>query len=113
MSPCRRVRDSVGDSVTAVRERGVAGAIVCAGMTRYQYRIVDLGMFSAIERMVESFGELGAHGWQLVATYDKASNWMTSMENGFAIFIRPVADGEQPEGPWAGPYLYPQDEQAW
>lgn len=35
------------------------------------------------------------------------------MEKGFAIVMREVAEGAEPEGPWAGPSSYRQDEQPW
>jgi len=58
-------------------------------------------MFRAVERMVMTFGLLGEQGWELVSIYDKGSNWMTSMEKGFALFKRAVPEGERPIGPWA------------
>ncbi len=73
-------------------------------VTRYQYKIVNLGMFNAMDRMLSAFAELGADGWQLVATYDKASNWFQGMEKGFLLFMRAVPSGEEPIGPWASRY---------
>ena len=70
-------------------------------VTRYQYKIVNLGMLNAMDRMLGAFAELGADGWQLVATYDKASNWFQGMEKGFLLFMRAVPEGEEPVGPWA------------
>ena len=70
-------------------------------MPRFQYHIVNLGMFKAADRMVKAFAHLGAHGWELVGMYDKASNWFSDMEKGFAVFKREVPDGEEPDGPWA------------
>ncbi len=78
-------------------------------MTRDQYEIVNLGMFDAMERMLSSFAELGADGWQLVATYDKASNWFTGMEKGFLLFMRVVPPGEEPVGPWASRHVVRPD----
>lgn len=48
-----------------------------------------------------SLSRLGASGWELVAIYDKTSNWMTGLEKGFALFKRAVPDGEEPQGAWA------------
>lgn len=70
-------------------------------MIRWQYHIVNMGMFNAADRMTAAFGQLGEQGWELVAVHDKASNWLTSMEKGFAIFKRPVTEDEEPDGPWA------------
>jgi hypothetical protein len=44
---------------------------------------------------------MGAAGWELVAIYDKSSNWLRDMEKGFALFKRLVPDGQKPLGPWA------------
>jgi hypothetical protein len=70
-------------------------------MTRWQYHIVNLRAFHAKDRLVRALGALGKEGWELVAIYDKSSNWLAGMEKGFALFKRPVADGAEPEGPWA------------
>jgi hypothetical protein len=70
-------------------------------MKRFQYKIVNLGMFRAPERMVRAFAYLGEHGWELVSMYDKSSNWFAEMEKGFAIFKREVPEGEEPDGKWA------------
>ena len=78
-------------------------------MNRYQYKIVNLGMFDAMDRMLSSFAELGAEGWQLVATYDKASNWFQGMEKGFLLFMRVVPPGEEPVGPWASRHVVRPD----
>jgi hypothetical protein len=80
-------------------------------VTRYQYKIVNLGMFNATERMLTSFAELGADGWQLVATYDKASNWFQGMEKGFVLFMRTVPPGEEPVGAWASLYTSPSESE--
>jgi hypothetical protein len=79
-------------------------------VTRYQYKVVNLGMFQAMDRMLTAFGELGADGWQLVATYDKASNWFAGMEKGFLLFMRAVPPGEEPAGPWASRYVFESTE---
>jgi hypothetical protein len=81
-------------------------------MIRWQYQIVNIGTFNNAERMIEALADLGADGWELAATYDKASNWFAGFERGFLLFKRPV-DGE-PEGPWARQYTFRGDEgQAW
>jgi hypothetical protein len=51
--------------------------------------------------MVKAFTVLGSSGWELVTIYDKSSNWFGGMEKGFALFKREVADGAEPDGPWA------------
>ena len=68
---------------------------------RWQYRTVDLGIFWARERMVGVLARLGATGWELVAIYDKSSNWLQGLEKGFALFKRAVPEGQEPEGAWA------------
>ena len=70
-------------------------------MRRFQYQVVNVGMFNAAERMVRVFGHLGERGWELVGMYDKSSNWFNQMEKGFALFKREVPEGEEPDGPWA------------
>jgi hypothetical protein len=70
-------------------------------MNRFQYRIVNMGMFNAADRMATVFGALGSQGWELVGMYDKSSNWFNAMEKGFALFKRVVAEGEEPDGAWA------------
>lgn len=82
-------------------------------VTRYQYKIVNLGMFNAVDRMVKSFAELGADGWQLVATYDKASNWFQGMEKGFVLFMRTVPAGQEPVGPWASRYVSAEESEGY
>ena len=70
-------------------------------MTRWQYTVVNLGMFFAGDRLVSTLARLGADGWELVTIYDKSSNWLAGMEKGFALFKRPVPDGQAADGPWA------------
>lgn len=70
-------------------------------MPRFQYRVVNLGMFRAQDRMVRVLGDMGSAGWELVVIYDKSSNWLQGMEKGFALFKREVPDGQKPVGPWA------------
>lgn len=62
---------------------------------RWQYGVINIGLFGALDRMQMVFAELGQHGWELVTVYDKASNWMGNMEKGFMLFKRPVLPGEQ------------------
>jgi hypothetical protein len=64
---------------------------------RWQYGVINIGMFGALDRMQAVFGELGQHGWELVTVYDKASNWFNAMEKGFMLFKRPVPPGERLE----------------
>lgn len=68
---------------------------------RWQYRVVDLGMFWQRDRLVGALAGLGSSGWELVAIYDKSSNWLQGLEKGFALFKRAVPDGQDPDGPWA------------
>jgi hypothetical protein len=68
---------------------------------RWQYRVVNVGAFFAAGRLVSTLAHLGEEGWELITIYDKSSNWLANMEKGFALFKRPVAEGEEPEGPWA------------
>jgi hypothetical protein len=58
---------------------------------RWQYAVVNIGMFGAIERLQLVLGSAGSQGWELAAVYDKASNWFTGMEKGFMVLKRPVA----------------------
>lgn len=59
--------------------------------TRWQYAVVNIGSFGAIDRMRQVLGEAGAQGWELISVYDKASNWFQGMEKGFMLLKRPVA----------------------
>jgi hypothetical protein len=68
---------------------------------RWQYRVVNIGMFGTPDRLAAVLSQLGAGGWELVHVYDKASNWLNQMEKGFAIFKRAVPSGVEPDGPWA------------
>lgn len=69
-------------------------------MTRWQYRIVNLGAFNAAQRLGMALAYFGERGWELTVVYDKASNWLAEMEKGFMIFKRPVPQGAEPDGPW-------------
>jgi hypothetical protein len=71
------------------------------GHVRWQYRVVNIGVFGTPQRLAAVLSQLGAGGWELVHVFDKASNWMDSREKGFAIFKREVAPGDEPVGPWA------------
>jgi hypothetical protein len=70
-------------------------------MVRWQYRVVNVGMFNAADRLAAVLGLMGENGWELVGIYDKSSNWLSGMEKGFALFKRPVLDGSMPDGAWA------------
>jgi hypothetical protein len=60
-----------------------------------------MGVFMAGGRLQAVLGKLGSDGSELVHVYDKTSNWLGGFEKGFALFKRPVLDGEEPEGDWA------------
>jgi hypothetical protein len=68
---------------------------------RWQYCVVNIGSFNAMQRLGHVLGALGGEGWELVSVYDKASNWLQGMEKGFMLFKRPVLPGEEPQGDWA------------
>jgi Protein of unknown function (DUF2510) len=59
----------------------------------WQYAIINIGMFKAMDRMRSVLGSLGSQGWEIAAIYDKQSNWMTGMEKGFVLLKRPVPPG--------------------
>jgi hypothetical protein len=67
-----------------------------AGVTQWQYAVANIGTFNSPERMAAVLGVAGANGWELVAIYDKGSNWFQGFEKGFMLLKRPVAEGEQP-----------------
>jgi hypothetical protein len=71
------------------------------GGVRWQYRVVNTGMFNTADRLVRVLGDLGAHGWELVGIYDKSSNWIQGAEKGFVLFKRAVPEGVEPETEWA------------
>ena len=62
---------------------------------RWQYRIVNLGVIDTGPRLQRALGQLGAEGWELITVFDKTSNW-TRAEKGFALFKRPVPEGDEP-----------------
>jgi hypothetical protein len=64
---------------------------------RWQYAIANVGTFNSPDRMAGVLAVAGAHGWELVAIYDKASNWFQGFEKGFMLLKRPVPDGETPD----------------
>lgn len=70
-------------------------------MTRWAYRIVGLGAFNTSDRLPAVLGRLGSQGWELVGVYDKSSNWIAGLEKGFALFKRPIPDGEPEPEQWA------------
>lgn len=71
-------------------------------LTRYQYTIVNIGTYFAADRLGMTLAYFGQRGWDLVAVYDKESNWASSGEKGFVLLKRPVAAGAEPEGgSWA------------
>lgn len=51
-----------------------------AGAQRYQYAVVNVGMFRSPRRMGEVLGLAGQHGWRLITVHDKSSNWWADME---------------------------------
>lgn len=63
------------------------------GNTRWQYGVVNIGMFKAASRMQLVLGHLGSEGWELISIYDKGSNWLGGMEKGFMLLKRPVPPG--------------------
>ena len=60
---------------------------------RWQYAVVNVGMFSTSERMANVLGSAGRSGWELVTVFDKSSNWFVSMEKGFMLLRRRVPPG--------------------
>ncbi len=74
-------------------EGGYTEPYLGPGETRWQYGIVNIGMYQASERMQMVLAAAGEAGWHLIAVYDKASNWMNGMEKGFMLFRRTVPPG--------------------
>ena len=66
------------------------------GAPRWQYAVVNVGMFRSADRMTDVLAVAGASGWELVHVLDKGSNWMVGMEKGFMLLKRPVPDGHEP-----------------
>lgn len=68
--------------------------------TRWQYRIVDIGGFFAGRLLGICLSFFGQRGWELVSIYDKSSNWLNNVENGFILFKKAVPPGDEPDGAW-------------
>ncbi|MEY3640329.1 MAG: hypothetical protein RLZZ199_134 [Actinomycetota bacterium] len=68
---------------------------------KFQYQIIDLGIFNVPDKIEKTFGHLGQNGWELVGVFDKASNWLKGHERGFAIFKREVGDEVKANSRWA------------
>ena len=66
-------------------------------MQRWQYTVVNIGMFKSADRMAAMLAIAGSEGWELAATMDKQSNWFAGMEKGFILLKRPVPAGVTPE----------------
>jgi hypothetical protein len=67
------------------------------GVQRWQYAVLNVGMFNSADRMAAVLARAGSHGWELAATMDKASNWLNGMEKGFLLLKRPVPEGVSPK----------------
>ncbi len=63
------------------------------GHCRWQFGVINIGLFSAYERMAAVLGAAGETGWQLITVFDKQSNWNNWGEKGFMLFRRPVPPG--------------------
>lgn len=63
---------------------------------RWQYAVVNIGMFGTAIRMTETLGAAGAGGWELISVFDKSSNWIVG-EKGFMLLKRPVPEGLSPD----------------
>jgi len=63
------------------------------GQVRWQYGVINIGAYNAMERMQAVLGQAGANGWQLISIYDKASNWQSGVEKGFMLLRKPVPPG--------------------
>lgn len=63
------------------------------GNVRWQYGVVNIGMFASMDRMEEVLAAAGEQGWELITIYDKSSNWFANMEKGFMLLKRPVPAG--------------------
>jgi hypothetical protein len=66
---------------------------------RWQYAVVNLGMFNSADRMTGVLADAGHAGWELVTIFDKSSNWFASMEKGFMLLKREVPTDVDP-GEW-------------
>ena len=70
---------------------------------RWQYAVINLGLFDTAERMASVLGMSGQAGWELVTIFDKSSNWFVGMEKGFMLLGRRVPAGVEPDE-WAIQY---------
>ena len=70
------------------------------GTGQWQYAVIGLGVFNAADRMQRVLGLAGEYGWELVAVYDKTSNWFAGLEKGFMLFKRAVPEGVDARGFW-------------
>jgi hypothetical protein len=61
--------------------------------TRFQFGVVNIGAYGAMQRMASVLAAAGEAGWELITIYDKSSNWFAEMEKGFMLFKRPVPAG--------------------
>ena len=65
----------------------------------WQFAVINVGMFRAIDRFQRALGVAASQGWELVGVYDKASNWLSGM--GFILLKRQVPPGAQVrDGEW-------------
>ena len=60
---------------------------------RWQFAVINVGMFNASDRFQRALGAAASQGWELVGVYDKASNWLSGMEKGFILLKRQVPPG--------------------
>ncbi|WP_157789679.1 hypothetical protein [Candidatus Microthrix parvicella] len=70
---------------------------------RWQYAVVSTGAFNTSARLTYILSATGRAGWELVTVYDKASNWLPGIENGFMLLRRRVPAGVEPAS-WAIQY---------
>ena len=67
---------------------------------RWQYLVVNTGAFNTASRLTDVLSATGRAGWELVTIYDKSSNWLAGIENGFMLLRRRVPPGIEPAN-WA------------
>ena len=60
-----------------------------------QFAVINIGSFRAVDRLQRALGLAASEGWDLVAIYDKASNWLQGMEKGFILLKPPVPAGQR------------------
>ncbi len=70
---------------------------------RWQYAVVSTGAFNTSPRLTNILSATGRAGWELVTIYDKSSNWLPGIENGFMLLRRRVPAGVEPAS-WAIQY---------